>query len=60
MTNPVSIAHPQPSVRLISYSGSDVFIYNADIPPVIEAPARHLCGIVVTMEEAVQEVERDR
>jgi len=47
-------------VRIISYSGPDVFIHNADIPRVIEALARHLRGIAVTMEEAVREVERDR
>jgi hypothetical protein len=60
MTNPVAIAHPQPSVRPISFSGSDVFIHNADIPPVIKALARFLRGIVVRLEEAVREVERDR
>jgi hypothetical protein len=51
---------PQPGVRIISYSGPDVFIHNADIPRVIEALARHLRGIAVTLEEAVREVERDR
>jgi hypothetical protein len=60
ITNPDSIAHPQPGVRIISYTGPDVFFHNADIPRVIEALARHLRGIVVTMEEAVRVVERDR
>lgn len=60
VTNLDSIAHSQPGVRIISYSGSDVFIHDADIPRVIEALARHLRGIAVTMEEAVREVERDR
>ncbi|HEX5690070.1 MAG TPA: hypothetical protein VFX76_08705 [Roseiflexaceae bacterium] len=50
----------QAGVRIISYSGPDVFIHNADIPRVIEALARHLRGITVTLEEAVREVERDR
>jgi hypothetical protein len=53
-------AHPQPGVRIISYAGPDIFIHNADIPRVIEALARHLRGIVVTLEEAVQGVEHDR
>ena len=58
--NPHYVGTPQPGVRIISYSGADVFIHNADIPRVIEALARHLRGIAVTMEEAVREVERDR
>jgi hypothetical protein len=60
VTNLDPIAHPQPGVRIISYSGADVFVHTADIPRVIEALARHLRGIAVTMEEAVREVERDR
>jgi hypothetical protein len=60
VTNLDPIAHPQPGVRIISYAGPDVFIHNADIPRVIEALARHLRGTIVTMEEAVREVERDR
>jgi len=60
ITAPESLDTPQPGMRIISYSGADVFIHNADIPRVIEALARHLRGIAVTMEEAVHEVERDR
>jgi hypothetical protein len=60
ITNPDPLGTLQPGVRVISYAGPDVFIHNADIPRVIEALARHLRGIAVTMEEAVQEVERDR
>jgi hypothetical protein len=60
ITAPESLDIRQPGVRIISYSGPDVFIHNADIPRVIEALARHLRGIAVTMEEAVREVERDR
>ena len=60
ITAPESLDTRQPGVRIISYSGPDVFIHNADIPRVIEALDRHLRGIAVTMEEAVREVERDR
>ena len=60
ITAPEALDTRQPGVRIISYSGPDVFIRNADIPRAIEALARHLRGIAVTMEKAVREVERDR
>ena len=39
ITAPESLNTPQPGVRIISYSGAEVFIHNTDIPRVIEALA---------------------